>query len=187
MSDEGAPERRRSPATVWAAVVAVVAIIVIVVGGLLAWRMLAPAPQVAAPAGGGDAATASAQARAVADLIAAWAADDRAAIESHVTSASLPWTAPPPGLPPGISRGLVATLAQPYQSGLSWVVGDPSYAQVTLTADGKSPDGTVTAQIIVGNGTPRAASFGVVLEHGAWKAATMDGLPVAQGLQRLLQ
>ncbi len=182
------PAERR----VWPIVVAIAAILIILTGAAFsAWILLgtrAPTPVTApAVAPGGDPAIASIQAKVVADLVAAWAADDRATIESLVASSALPWTAPAPPLPAGISRELVATLAKPHQEGTAWVVGDPSYAELSATADGGSPEGVVHVRVIVGGGTPRDVSVGVVSEGGGWKVSTVDGLKPADGLARLLQ
>jgi hypothetical protein len=186
----GTPRPRRS--NTLALLVAVVAVLVIGGSALLIWRWFTPGRPAASTTPGvqtpsADPAVASAQARAVGDLLGAWVADDTAAIENLVTAQSLPWSVPPPPLPGNVPRGLVGAVAKPRLEGDTWVIGDQASVFVRLTGDGISPKGLVTAQLTVANATSRRVDVGVVQEGGAWKIDTVNGLPAAQGLQTLLR
>ena len=172
------PGRSRTSAVLWiiAAVVVVAVAIgaVLVLGGTVSQR---PTPSPDSPG--------VQQSLAVAAFLKAYVRDDASTMEKLVTPASVPWTAPPPALPPGVSTDTVASFIEPYRESGQVVIGNPLVLEVRMTGDGKEPTGTVTARIEVRKQPTRTVAVGVVLDNGRWLVDTIDGVAAVKAVKSL--
>lgn len=190
-SDEGSPvggERPPGPRRMTWVLAVVLGLVLLAAAGGFAMSMSKPQPKkTATPATPAepDPRVGSKQAKAVADLLAAYATDDRAQIDVLLTADNLPWTASAPPIPAAVPSFLLKGLVEPHRSRGGWAVGDPSFALVQLRGDGLTPAGEVAAKITYPQGTATATAQ-VVLERGRWKIATINGRPVADALSGLL-
>jgi hypothetical protein len=127
------------------------------------------------------------QSLAVAAFIKAYVKDDAATMEKLVTPRNIPWDAPPPALPPGVSTDTVASFIDPYRAGPEVVIGNPLVVEVRMTGDGREPTGTVTAVISTRKQPTRTVEVGVVLASGRWLLDTIDGRPVVDSVHSLAE
>jgi hypothetical protein len=184
----GRPSPKRRHVGPWIMAGALALAVLLLVGGLIMWRSFgdqqprSAAPNAAVP----GPVVASAQAKTVADLLSAYATDDRKTIESLLSRDNLPWTAPAPPIPAGIPKFLVQGMVVPQQQGTRWVLGNKDFLLVTLTGNGLNPTGTVDAVIEAG-GQTRTATATLGLEGGKWKVQAIDGQPVADAVDSLLR
>jgi hypothetical protein len=173
---------RRGDRGLWIAL-AVVALVV--VAGIAVAIYLAATGNQPRPAGADTVATK--QSLAVAAFLKAYVKDDAATMEKLVTSRNIPWKAPPPALPAGVSTDTVASFIEPYRENGQVVIGSPLVLEVRMSGDGKEPTGTVTAEISARKQPARTVAIGMVLKDGRWLVDTVDGRPVAKAVKSLTQ
>jgi len=176
--DPLSPGGSRATAALWITLTVVAVVVVVAIGAVLVLGGKVDPRPPAAP----DAAAIS-QSLAVAAFLKAYVKDDAATMEKLVTPASVPWTAPPPTLPPGVSTDTVASFIEPFREGGQVVIGNPLVLEVRMTGDGKEPTGTVTARIEVRKQRTRTVAVGVVLDQGRWLVDTIDGAPAVKAVK----
>ena len=174
--------RTRNDRTLWI-VLAIVAVVLVVGIGAVAYFALAgrkpiqPAPQT----------TSVKQSLAVAAFLKAYVKDDAATMGKLVTKKNVPWNAPPPALPPGVSTDTVASFIEPFQENGQVVIGNPLVLEVRMVGDGKEPTGTVTARISARKQPVRTVKVGLVLQDGHWLIDTVGGKPAVKAVDSLAQ
>ena len=176
--------RSRRARRVWPWVVGAVTVL-IAGGAIAAVVMLSNPARRGGTTGATTETTATAQAFAVSDFLAAYVKGDAAAIETHVTVRSRPWTAPALRLPAGVSPDAAASAIAPSREGDSLALDVPFVVHLRLTGDGKAPTGTVTTIVTRSGASAQEATVGVVLSGGHWLVDSIGGLPAAEGIARV--
>ena len=175
--------RGQSPRTaLWVVLGVVVAIAIVAVVAVVLLRIWIP------PAPKSPPLTASErQSLAVATFLKAWVKNDSKTMEKLVTPASIPWTAGPPALPPGVSTDTVASFIEPFRENGQVVIGNPLVIEIRMTGNGKEPTGTVTARITTRKQAPRTVHVRVVKHGGTWLIDSIDGVPAVKAVKSLTQ
>jgi hypothetical protein len=165
--------------SVWITVAVVAVILAAVVAAAIYMGSSSPKPTVAPNTPAID------QALAVAGFLKAYVRDDPATMERLVTARNIPWDAPPPTLPPGVSTDTVASFIEPFREGDQIVIGNPLVIEVRMAGDGKEPTGTVTARISTRKQPTRTVRIGLVLSGGRWLVDTVDGVAAVKAVKAL--